>query len=439
MSCELIKMKIIKPALVMIGFCLLWAAQAQSDNATKFADELAAFLRTEGYRATVNQDGYTVSFSYGGDSHIVKTEWEDPLYFVFINKAGYSLEGEAGFELNASILACNEVNREMESVKLYCGESRVMFNIEQYTRSFENFKSVLIENLDRLAEADERFVALYNELADDDSTDNLVKKINNAALQQFSGANKQELSLKGVNLLLIKGGTFTMGSPESEPGRNVNEVQHSVTLSDFYLSEKEVTNEQFCQFLNEKRVSKKGKGIVTGYGRKKLVKADKMGVQYIRGSWHPASGKATCPVVCVSWYGAKAYCDWAGGRLPTEAEWEYACRAGTTTAYSTGNNIIAMQANFSSRTGTVPAGSYPSNNWGLHDMHGNVFEWCNDRYGHYETYAVTNPAGPLRGSVFIIRGGGWRHGAGYCRSAYRFIYLGATFSNWIGFRIAKPL
>ena len=255
-------------------------------------------------------------------------------------------------------------------------------------------------------------------------------------------------TVQGVKCLLIKGGTFTMGSPSSEPSRSDDETQHSVTLSDFYLSEKAITNEQYCRFLNAKSVYSNGQFNVSGYGTQTLITAHDWGVKYINGEWQPAQGKANYPVINVTWYGAKAYCDWAGGRLPTEAEWEYACRAGTTTPFNTGRNLTTSQANYNGNypydgnaKGTYleraqPVGSYSPNAWGLYDMHGNVLEWCSDWYGAYSSSAQTNPKGPDTGSFRVLRGGSWSYYAQYCRAAYRSSNAPGYSNNHIGFRLA---
>ena len=274
------------------------------------------------------------------------------------------------------------------------------------------------------------------------------KKDAAATIQQISHKSK---TLQGVTLLYIKGGTFMMGSPESEPERESNEIQHLVTLSDFYLSEKAITNEQYCRFLNAKSISSDGKGNVSGYGSQTLVIAHEWGVQYISSEWRPASGKADYPVVYVTWYGAKAYCNWAGGRLPTEAEWEYACRAGTTTPFNTGANLTTSQANYNGNypynsnvketylKRTQPVGSYAPNAWGLYDMHGNVWEWCSDWYGNYSTSAVTNPQGSDSGLFRVLRGGSWNYSARFCRSANRYIISPLNRDYYYGFRLASSL
>ena len=221
----------------------------------------------------------------------------------------------------------------------------------------------------------------------------------------------------------IPGGTFMMGSTANEPGRDNDEVQHQVTVSSFYMGRYEVTQKEYQEVMDRNPSHFKGDNL---------------------------------PVENVSWFDAVMYCNWRsqlegltpvytisgsgdnrtvtwnrnangradGYRLPTEAEWEYACRAGTTTAYNTGaaisDNTGWYSAN-SDRT-THPVGQKPANAWGLYDMHGNVSEWCWDRYGDYSTGAPmeTNPFGASSGSYRVLRGGSWFLIAQYLRSAYRY-------------------
>jgi len=124
-------------------------------------------------------------------------------------------------------------------------------------------------------------------------------------------------------------------------------------------------------------------------------------------------------------------------QLPTEAQWEYACRAGTTTVYSWGDSISSSNANYDRKIGeTTPVGKYPPNPWGFHDMHGNVYEWCADWYGDYPSGAVRDPVGPADGSYRVLRGGSWDDAAYIVRCANRIRYEPAYGSNFLGFRLS---
>jgi formylglycine-generating enzyme required for sulfatase activity len=219
----------------------------------------------------------------------------------------------------------------------------------------------------------------------------------------------------------IPAGTFTMGSPENELGRETGEVQHSVTISAFRMSNYEVTFDQYDMFCD-------------ATGRNKP--AD--------GGW----GRGNRPVINVTWEDARAFAEWMNCRLPTEAEWEYACRAGTTTPFNTGENILTAEANYDGtfpysnfkqgelRGKTLPVGSFKPNAWGLYDMHGNVWEWCQDWLAPYSMDPQTNPKGPTYGNLHIGRGGSWKNMAQRCRSAYRYARSANHKSNVLGFRIA---
>lgn len=221
----------------------------------------------------------------------------------------------------------------------------------------------------------------------------------------------------------IPAGTFTMGSPTSEIDRQSNETQHQVTLSAFKMSKYEVTFEQydlFCDATGRSKPSDEG--------------------------W----GRGNRPVINVSWDDATAFAEWMGCRLPTEAEWEYACRAGTTTPFSTGNNLTTSQANYDGsypynnnaegedRGKTMPVGSFAANAYGLFDMHGNVWEWCSDWYGDYSTSAQTNPKGASSGSYRVIRGGSCYSFAFHCRSALRTCSTPDYREYFTGFRLVSP-
>jgi formylglycine-generating enzyme required for sulfatase activity len=224
-----------------------------------------------------------------------------------------------------------------------------------------------------------------------------------------------------IEWIVIPAGTYTMGSPTKEKNRDADEVQHQVTLSAFKMSKFEVTFEQydlFCEATGREKPSDKG--------------------------W----GRENRPVINVSWNDAVAFTEWIGCRLPTEAEWEYACRGGTRTPFNTGKNLTTTQANYNGDSysnylnegygpKTVPTGSFAANTFGLFDMHGNVLEWCSDLYGDYPTEPQTNPTGSISGSFRVIRGGSWQYDAQLCRSACRKSYNQGEYSNNIGFRLVS--
>jgi sulfatase modifying factor 1 len=239
-----------------------------------------------------------------------------------------------------------------------------------------------------------------------------------------------------IEWVSIPAGTFTMGSPENEVDRTSYETQHQVTLSAFKMSKYEVTFEQYDIFCDSTGRSKPSDTWTRLYYNNRTKR-------YENDFW----GRGKRPVMNVSWYDAKAFANWMGCRLPTEAEWEYACRAGTITPFNTGNNLTSSQANYdgnypydknesgTSYLMTLPVGRFAPNAWGLYDMHGNVWEWCSDWYDEYSTVEQTNPEGPASGDVRACRGGSWYRDADECRSAKRYFYSPQTRSTDLGFRL----
>ncbi len=287
------------------------------------------------------------------------------------------------------------------------------------------------------------------------STKNGISTTNYGAYSgsyRFGGASKNTITA-GINItsVPIPGGTFTMGSPLSETTRATDEVQHQVTVSAFRMSKYEITNSQFATFLNAKGI--KGDGVYTegAYPGSVLILASggssDFGLHYTGNQWVPVAGYENHPVLLVTWFGADAFATYAGGRLPTEAEWEYACRGNTTSNFNTGDCLSNSEANYdwfypinpcknsnTTAPGTTKAvGSYPANAYGLHDMHGNVMEWCSDWYAAYPAAAQTNPAGPKAGVTHVIRGGSWGYMALYARSARR--SETASGSIYVGIRV----
>lgn len=247
-------------------------------------------------------------------------------------------------------------------------------------------------------------------------------------------------STNPINLTLVNipSGTFTMGSPTTEVNHGSDEVEHQVTLSAFRMSKYEITNAQYAAFLNTKNIGGTGLYAAGAYPTKTLIYASSgsyyWGLEYTGSQWVPVAGYENHPVINVTWYGATVFATYAGGTLPTEAQWEYACRGNTTTPFNTGACLSNAQDNYSwaypynTCTNTITTypgktqavGSYTANAYGLHDMHGNVMEWCSDWYGVYPTTAQTNPTGATTGTMRVIRGGSWGAHARHCRSAYRY-------------------
>ena len=253
------------------------------------------------------------------------------------------------------------------------------------------------------------------------------------------------------NFVLLQGGSFTMGSPETERQRQADETYHEVTLSPFYVDPYEVTQEDYAAVMGKNPSHFSGDNL---------------------------------PVDSVTWYDAIAYCNalsksrgltpvytidgttvtWDrsanGYRLLTEAEWEYAARAGTTMVFTKGNQIVSADANFcgtypylieenyvnphddsvvtsSYRGETIPVDSLSANAFGLYNMKGNVSEWVFDYYGAYDTVNSVDPSGPNSGSLRVNRGGGWNDFAKQLRNAYRSATTPDTVEQNLGFRIAR--
>jgi formylglycine-generating enzyme required for sulfatase activity len=233
-----------------------------------------------------------------------------------------------------------------------------------------------------------------------------------------------------LELLPVASGTFLMGSPEDEPKRRDDETQHDVSITKpYWLGKFPVTQAQWQALMGS------------------------------NPSWFEG---AQLPVENVSWEEAQEiFCEKLtnqeriAGRLPTgyrytlptEAQWEYACRAGTTTPFNTGRNLTTDQANYDGtrpyngnpkgeyRRTTTDVWSFPANAWGFYDMHGNVWEWCSDWYGSYPSGSATDPTGRDTGRCRVLRGGSWDNGSDLCRSADRYS-LTPVIRIGYGFRVA---
>jgi len=234
-----------------------------------------------------------------------------------------------------------------------------------------------------------------------------------------------------LEMIWVEPGTFTMGSPTSEAGRSSSETQHEVTLTQgFYLGKYEVTQAQY-------------EAVMTGN-----TETDSNG-DVISATPSQYGGNPDRPVEKVSWDDIQVFLTrlntqqagnipegWAYV-LPTEAQWEYACRAGTTTAYSWGDAITSNDANYNYNIGqTENFGQYSANPWGFFDMHGNVWEWTADAYASYATGAQTDPFNVgTTDSSRVGRGGSWVNTGTTLRSAYRVYSYPSHRNSDIGFRV----
>lgn len=249
----------------------------------------------------------------------------------------------------------------------------------------------------------------------------------------------------------VKGGSFLMGSPESENWRSDDELQHKVILSDFYISRYEVTQKEYKSLTGENPSSFQGDNRpVENVSWLDAVKFCNLKSEHenLTPVYEINGGKVTWNL------SANGY------RLPTEAEWEFACRAGTLTPFNLEHSIGAEEANFyghypyeieenyfsqsklSTKPGiyrgeTVNIASFEPNKLGLYDMHGNVAEWCWDVYGAYSSQAQNNPTGPESGTRRVNRGGGWNDFAKNMRSAYRAAAPQERKLYNVGFRLAR--
>ena len=247
--------------------------------------------------------------------------------------------------------------------------------------------------------------------------------------QVLAQSPKEITNSIGMKLVLIPKGTFTMGSPIEEDGWEKDEKQHQVDISnDYYLGVTEVTQGQYERVM----------GTNPSDNQKRDIRM---------------SDSSMYPVERVSWEDAVEFCKNLSDlpeekkvgrvyRLPTEAQWEYACRAGSKTQYSFGESSRSigdyawLQENSNNRT--HPVGQKKPNAWGLYDMHGNVEEWCSDWYDKYPKGPVSDPGGPKEGTFRVLRGGSYHCDPTSCRSAHRIWYIPSSryLYAYYGFRVA---
>ncbi|MFP4473958.1 MAG: SUMF1/EgtB/PvdO family nonheme iron enzyme [Desulfatibacillaceae bacterium] len=252
-------------------------------------------------------------------------------------------------------------------------------------------------------------------------------------LQRPGGQPGRFVNETGMEFVYIRPGTFVMGSAPDEDGRDPDEAPHEVELTEgFYMQTTEVTQSQWREIMGTE-------------------------------PWFHVDCGMDCPVEQVSWTEAQAFIRKLNGRegttryrLPTEAEWEYACRAGSRSAFYYGDESSCDMMLFDNESrglegdrcvdenrarglpvdSTAPVASFPANSWGLYDMHGNVYEWCSDWYGQYSEYPAEDPEGPLSGTARVNRGGAWDSYWKDCRSANRADDPPGAKENDLGFRVA---
>lgn len=229
----------------------------------------------------------------------------------------------------------------------------------------------------------------------------------------------------GMEFLHVEPGTFVMGSGPDVAMRQDDEIPHRVTLTEgYWLGKYEVTQGEWERVMGE--------------NPSRFAECPR------------------CPVETVSRLAIERFIEALERRspgnrfrVPTEAEWERACRAGTGTAFHTGDTITDQQANFDARYpyadqeeggyrgAPAPVGSYPPNAWGFHDLHGNVWEWCQDRYGPYAGQEVVDPRGPETGELLVIRGGSWLFDGNSMRCALRYTHAPPDDGPSLGFRLVR--
>ncbi|MDR1867743.1 MAG: formylglycine-generating enzyme family protein [Treponema sp.] len=229
--------------------------------------------------------------------------------------------------------------------------------------------------------------------------------------------------------ITIQGGKFLMGSNATEKFRKRDEIQHTVTVHSFLMASCEVTQEEYEALMQVNPSGFQGENLpvetvswydTINYCNKRSIQEGLNPAYIIEGTYVQWDKKSN------------------GYRLPTEAEWEYACRAGTKFPYYTGYILNTNQANFDRKIRkTTPVGSYPPNPWGLYDIYGNVWDWCWDWYGVYSTTTQTDPSGASEGSQRCWRGGSWGSTSQVMRSAFRGYSLPNLKFNYLGFRVVR--
>jgi formylglycine-generating enzyme required for sulfatase activity len=332
--------------------------------------------------------------------------------FQSVNPPDRPLIGMTKVEQEEVFVKATDAIREAEEKRLRAEEEqrRTIAEEEARRKAGEEEKRKAEAEARRRAEEDER------RRAEEEEQRRVEEKARRKAKEEERKGAKEFTNSLGMKFVLIPAGTFMMGSPPDEINRRDDENLHNVTISNpFYMKTTQVTQGQW----------------------RKVMRNNPSGFE-TRGD--------NCPVESVSWDDAQEFIRKLNQmertdkyRLPAKAEWEYACRAGSTTRYYFGDDEaeLGKYAWYSNNSdGTHPVGQKKPNAWGLYDMHGNVWEWCQDWYGEY-TRSVTDPKGPKSGEGRVLRGGSWFNNARGLRSAYRHRLGPGYRDDSIGFRLAR--
>jgi len=366
---------------------------------------------------------FVVLFSFSGKSQIIQSCYlgNKALAIAYFQKGDY--EQSKIYYLRA--LACKDlpkhhvVNKNLPTVKKclrlkHKGDS-LMARTNYVEARIYYHKILMLNPLDKINKE--------SKIACEDSV------LNSYKIQ----ANKHHKN----EMILVKGGTFKMGS---EDGAYDEKPVHQVTVKNFYISQYEVSNAEFVEFLNAKgNRFEGGKKWVNLEGS---YKDEKCRLYKVGEKFEVELGYKNYPVVYISWYAAAAYAKWKKLRLPTEAEWEYAARGGNKSKnylYAGSNEIaqVAWYDNTAMGRGSLPCGLKQANELGLYDMSGNIWEWCSDWYKPYNLKANGYPLGVDATSHKILRGGAWYRISSLCRNTYRFVHPPHARYSDVGFRVAK--
>ncbi|MCP5002827.1 MAG: SUMF1/EgtB/PvdO family nonheme iron enzyme [Planctomycetes bacterium] len=370
-----------------------------------------------------------------------KHEYKQFLHLLgLLDKDGTTTYGRCLADALANTQGCSYHGEKIAKLKesVDTEGSRTMISLIENLEKDEHLCNVLGSSPGRKWLSDKKYREemreTYEEVKPGEDVRTTMREINKEQLPYRESDTELtgdfEHIIKGLQMVPIRAGEFDMGS-EGESG---NEISHRVKLAGFKISAKPVTQAQYEAVMGVNPSHFKGKG---------------------------QRDAAELPVENVRWNDAMVFCEQLTKQvkgesrytLPTEAQWEYACRAGTTTPFNTGDNLTTVQANYDGNYPykdnpkgkfvgkTTPVGAYAPNAWGLYDMHGNVWEWCTDWYDE-KYYAackgqgvVENPQGPKKGSYRVLRGGSWHDFAQSCRSAYRSYYHPDDRNSSIGFRL----